>query len=179
MARTEREKRLLLALGATVVVAAMLVLVVSVFAGGSNDGKPSASGAPKATVPLARTQAQAALGALPGPAGVQGCRSVQAAGEHGVVRLQQAAEPAPAASPEVPAGPSSAVVGGNTVTLQEIFEKNGKKKAHVDIDGTVYTAAAGDNFYDDYVLMSFNDPCAQFAWRDQSFRLCVQPGSGG
>jgi hypothetical protein len=65
------------------------------------------------------------------------------------------------------------------VTLIGLFSKDGKKRAHVDVDGTAYAAGPGDNFYDDYVLVSIADPCVQFAWRDQSFRLCVQPGSGG
>jgi hypothetical protein len=89
------------------------------------------------------------------------------------------APPAPAPQQPAPEGPASAVVGGTTVTLIDIFEKSGKKRAHVEVDGTVYAAGAGDNFVDDYVLVAFDDPCVQFAWRDQSFRLCVQPGTGG
>ena len=180
MARTEREKRLFLALAATTAVALMLVLVVSVFGGGSGEagGPPVASGrtsgaATKTKVPTLKPLPQPSLAPLVFT-GVDPFKPLV----NTKAGVKQAVPP-PAKTQEAPAGPNSAVVGGMTVTLNEIFTKNGKQKVHVDVDGTVYTAAPGDNFYDDYVLVSIADPCAQFAWRDQSFRLCVQPGSGG
>jgi hypothetical protein len=157
----------------------MLVLVVRVFGGDSKEA------------PAPPAEALRAGGAAPKPASVKPTPEPSLAPLvfKGVdpfkplVNTKTAAStkaaPAPAQTTQTPAGPNSAVVGGNTVTLNEIFTKNGKQKVHVAVDGTTYTAGPGDNFYDDDVLVSIADPCAQFAWRDQSFRLCVQPGSGG
>jgi len=180
MARTQREKRLFLALGATLAVALMVVLAVSVFSGGSGDTATPRAAAPR--LPASAPTKLPTLKPAPQPSlaplvfkGVDPFKPLVNTNPTGA--SNQA--PAPAQTTQAPAGPASAVVGGKTVTLNEIFTKNGKEKVHVDVDGTVYTAAPGDNFVDDYVLVSISDPCAQFAWRDQSFRLCVQPGSGG
>jgi hypothetical protein len=180
MPRTEREKRLLKALAAVAIVALMLVGVTMVFAGGSDDGKTGA-----AKRPVTSTAAPTAPTPEPSPTpkvaplvfhGVDPFKPLASAPKT-TSSAKKAAVPAQIV--ETPPGPSSAVVGGKTVTLVDIFTKDGKKRAHVDVDGTTYAAGAGDNFFGDYVLISFADPCVQFAWRDQSFRLCVQPGSGG
>lgn len=179
MARTEREKRMLMVLGATVAVALVLVLVTTVFARGSKDpaagprAVPAAPNAP-APAPVPSTEPSPELSTV--PLVFHGVDPFEPLVNTKPAKTKEAAAPAPA---ETPAGPASAVVGGKTVTLVDIFEKNGKERAHVDVDGTTYAAGPGDNFYEDYVLVSIADPCVQFAWRDQSFRLCVQPGSGG
>jgi hypothetical protein len=179
MARTEREKRLFLALVATLAVALMLVMVVSVFGGGSGDSgtPPVAAGQTGATAPKSVPTLKPTPQPSVAPLVFKGVDPFKPLVSTKTNTRQNA--PAPAQTAQTPAGPNSAVVGGKTVTLNDIFTKNGTQKVHVDVDGTVYTAAPGDNFYDDYVLVSIADPCAQFAWRDQSFRLCVQPGSGG
>jgi hypothetical protein len=186
MARTEREKRMLMALGATAIVAVLLVAFTMVFANGSKDS-PSGTRAgtgtkvPAATAPKA--PAAPAVQPSPKPAapplvfrGVDPFKPLAKANQGTSASSSKQAAPAPV---QTPAGPQSAVVGGKAVRLLDIVTKGGKKQAHVNVDGTTYAASAGDNFVDDYVLVSFSDPCVQFAWRDQAFRLCVQPGSGG
>jgi hypothetical protein len=186
MARTDREKRMLMALGATAIVAVLLVGFTLVFANGSKDSPPATragSGAkkPAATAP----KAPAAPATQPSAAplvfhGVDPFKPLANAnqGSSGSTSGTSSKQAAPAPV-QTPAGPASAVVGGKSVRLLDIVTKSGKKQAHVDVDGTTYAASAGDNFVDDFVLVSFADPCVQFAWRDQAFRLCVQPGSGG
>jgi hypothetical protein len=187
MPRTEREKRLLKALAATAAVAVVLVAFTMVFAGGGDSGSKTrvirpgtGSTAPKAPAPGAQPSPQPSVAPLVFH-GVDPFKPL-ASNEKSSSSSSSTkkAAPAPAVSPtQTPAGPVSAVVGGNMVTLVDIYTKAGKKRAHVDVDGTTYDAGPGDNFVDDYVLVSIADPCVQFAWRDQSFRLCVQPGSGG
>jgi hypothetical protein len=186
MARTEREKRMLKALAATAVVAVVLVAFTMFFANGSKDapsgtragtgGKKPAATAPKApAAPVAQPSPQPSVAPLVFH-GVDPFKPLANANQGTSKPSTKQAAPAPV---QTPAGPASAVVGGKSVRLLDIVTKSGKKQAHVDVDGTTYAASAGDNFVDDYVLVSFADPCVQFAWRDQAFRLCVQPGSGG
>lgn len=185
MPRTEREKRLLKALAATAAVAVLLVAVTMIFGGGNDPEtrviRPGTSaGAPKAPVPAAQPSPKPSVAPLVFH-GVDPFKPL--ASNKKTTSSSSPKKPAPAPSPtptqQQPAGPVSAVVGGKMVTLVDIYTKSGKKRAHVDVDGTTYDAGPGDNFVDDYVLVSIADPCVQFAWRDQSFRLCLQPGSGG
>ena len=183
MPRTEREKRLLKALAAAATVAVLLVAFTMIFAGGDSGSetrviRPGTSNpAPKAPAPAAQPSPKPSVAPLVFH-GVDPFKPLASSKKSS--SSTTARNPAPAPSPtQTPAGPVSAVVGGKMVTLIDIFSKDGKKRAHVDVDGTTYAAGPGDNFYDDYVLVSIADPCVQFAWRDQSFRLCVQPGSGG
>jgi hypothetical protein len=183
MARTEREKRMLKALAATAAVAVLLLVFVTLFAGGSNDAGSGTTAAPRKPAPKAPVQPATQPSPKPSAAplvfhGVDPFKPL-ASDKKGPSTSTKKAAPAPVQTTPTPAGPVSAVVGGRTVTLVDIYSKSGKKRAHVDVEGTTYDAGPGDNFVDDYVLISIADPCVQFAWRDQSFRLCVQPGSGG
>ncbi|MFN2589582.1 MAG: hypothetical protein ABR518_02295 [Actinomycetota bacterium] len=179
MARTEREKRTLKILGAVAAVAVVLALFTTFFVGRSND---NAANDRSVTAPQGDTPAPLpSVQPSPTPAAELVFRGVDpfkplASANSGEPKSAPPAAPTPV---ETPAGPASAVVGGKLVELEDVFEQDGKKKAHVSVEGTTYVAAAGQNFFDDYVLVSFADPCVQFAWRDQPFRLCVQPASGG
>lgn len=178
MARTQREKRMLVALGVVVVVALLMVGFTMVRSGGSDQdlAAPQARNRPQA--PVSEPAPEPSPETSEVPLVFRGVDPFKP-----LVNKPSESSRAPKVAPEkqqpVPEGPASAVVGGSTVTLVDIFEKNGEQRAHVDVDGTVYAAGAGDNFVGDYVLVAFDEPCVQFAWRDQSFRLCVQPGTGG
>jgi hypothetical protein len=178
MARTQREKRMLVGLGVVVAVAVLMVGFTMIRSGGSDqDIVAPQAGATRPQAPVTEPSPEPSPETPAAPLvfrGVDPFRPLV-----GTKQDAPQAPPPPAELQPVPEGPASAVVGGNTVSLIDIFEKNGNKRAHVDVDGTVYAAGAGDNFVDDYVLVAFDDPCVQFAWRDQSFRLCVQPGTGG
>ena len=168
---------MLVALGVVVVVALLMVGFTMLSSGGDGDVAPPA-GSARPQAPLSEPSPVPSPDPQGAPLVFRGVDPFRP-----LVNKRSDTPRAPQAPPQAqqpaPEGPSSAVVGGSTVTLVDIFEKDGKKRAHVDVDGTVYAAAAGDNFVDDYVLVAFDDPCVQFAWRDQSFRLCVQPGTGG
>jgi hypothetical protein len=177
MARTHREKRMLVALGVVVVVALLMVGFTMIRSGGSGQDVAAPQGGTRPQAPVTEPSPEPSPDPSAVPLvfrGVDPFKPLVTKKSDSPQAPQAQAPPAPA-----PEGPASAVVGGSTVTLVDIFEKSGNKRAHVDVDGTVYAAGAGDNFVDDYVLVAFDDPCVQFAWRDQSFRLCVQPGTGG
>jgi hypothetical protein len=81
--------------------------------------------------------------------------------------------PSPTPSPTSSLGPSSAVVGGHTVTLLDVFQQGGTDEAVVMVDGTVYTVKVGNSFAVDYKVESLQDPCGSFSWKhDQTFDLC-------
>lgn len=85
----------------------------------------------------------------------------------------------PPSNPGGGSGPgSSIVVGGHSVLLDDVFvSQSGVRKAQVDVDGTVYTVAAGESFDDNFKLVSFpSDSCAHFVYGDTGFTLCEAGG---
>ncbi|MDP9342449.1 MAG: hypothetical protein M3Q23_10235 [Actinomycetota bacterium] len=81
----------------------------------------------------------------------------------------------PASPPPTPVGGTTIVVGGHTITLIDIFHKNGVKYAQVSVDGTVYTVKQGDTFDGNFKLVDPADGCATFLFGDQQFMLCQNP----
>jgi hypothetical protein len=84
--------------------------------------------------------------------------------------------PTPTPTPTTTTTPSTAIVGGHTVSLLEVFSNGGTDQAVVMVDTTVYTVKTGDQF-GDFSVTSISPPCATFGWQDQAFDLCA-PGSG-
>src|SRR5207248_2732685 len=122
MARTQREKRMLMALGAVVAVAALLVGLTMIFANGSSKpgSHPVAAGprpAAKPVVPVLKPLPTAS----PPPLVFNAVDPFKP-----LVNTKPASgtnNPAPAPTTQAtPAGPSSAVVGGKTVTLLDIYK---------------------------------------------------------
>ena len=70
------------------------------------------------------------------------------------------------------------MVGGHSVLLDDVFvSQSGVRKAQVDVDGTVYTVAAGESFDDNFKLVSFpSATCAHFVYGDTGFTLCEAGG---
>ena len=73
---------------------------------------------------------------------------------------------------------SGATIGGHSVLLDDIFiAQGGIRKAQVEVDGTVYTVAAGQSFDDNFKLVSFPSVvCAHFVFGDEGFTLCTSGG---
>ncbi len=73
---------------------------------------------------------------------------------------------------------SSIVIGGHSVLLDDVFiAQGGIRKAQVEVDGTVYTVAAGESFDDSFKLVSFpSSSCANFVYGDEGFTLCETGG---
>jgi hypothetical protein len=66
-------------------------------------------------------------------------------------------------------------VGGHTVTLVDIFKRDGVEKAQVQVDSTVYTPSEGQSFGDGFRLVSISGTCATFTHGGQEFVLCENP----
>jgi hypothetical protein len=82
----------------------------------------------------------------------------------------------PPSSPSTaPGGGTSTHVGGHTVTLLDIFKRDGVEKAQVQVDSTAYTVEEGDTFSDGFELVSINGTCATFTRSGQQFVLCENP----
>lgn len=75
--------------------------------------------------------------------------------------------------PSTPSG-SSTVIGGHTVVLLDVFPRNGKTRAQVEVDGTVYNVAEGGTFAaGQFEFRSASGNCATFLYGDESFTLCA------
>ncbi|MGH2680485.1 MAG: hypothetical protein ACRDG8_08400 [Actinomycetota bacterium] len=77
-------------------------------------------------------------------------------------------------SPTAPGGGSSQNVGGSTVVLLDIFERDGATRVQVEVDGTVHDVGIGQQFAGGrFELRSVGDSCATFLFGDEQFTLCL------
>jgi hypothetical protein len=77
-------------------------------------------------------------------------------------------------SPTVPGGGSSQVVGGSTVVLLDIFERDGVTHVQVEVDGAVFDVVVGEQFANGrFELRSVGGNCATFLFGDEQFTLCI------
>jgi hypothetical protein len=76
------------------------------------------------------------------------------------------------------AGAGTATVSGSGTTAQrevaieDVFGKSGKRYVKVSVDGTSYTAAQGETFADDYLVVDIGSTCATFDSPSGRFTLC-------
>ena len=63
-------------------------------------------------------------------------------------------------------------VGGHRIRLIDTFQSNGRARARVQVDGTVYTVGEGDRFADNFELVSISGDCASILFGDDQFSLC-------
>ena len=79
-------------------------------------------------------------------------------------------------SPTAPGNGSSQVVGGSTVVLLDIFQRDGVTRVQVEVDGTVFDVGIGEQFAGGrFELRSVADSCATFLFGDERFTLCISP----
>jgi hypothetical protein len=77
-------------------------------------------------------------------------------------------------SPTAPGNGSSRNVGGSTVVLLDIFQRDGATHVQVEVDGTVYDVVVGEQFAGGrFELRSVGGNCATFLFGDESFTLCI------
>jgi len=77
-------------------------------------------------------------------------------------------------SPTAPGNGSSRQIGGSTVVLLDIFQRDGATHAQVEVDGTVYDVVVGEQFAGGrFELRSVGGNCATFLFGDESFTLCI------
>ncbi len=66
-------------------------------------------------------------------------------------------------------------VGGQQVTLLDIFVQDGRRVVQVSVDGQTFVVGAGDTFAENFQVVSIGESCATFLFGDESFTLC-EPG---
>ncbi len=77
-------------------------------------------------------------------------------------------------SPTAPGGGSSRNIGGSTVVLLDIFQRDGATHIQVEVDGTVYDVTIGEQFAGGrFELRSVGGNCATFLFGDEQFTLCI------
>jgi hypothetical protein len=77
-------------------------------------------------------------------------------------------------SPTAPGNGSSQNVGGSTVVLLDIFQRDGATHVQVEVDGTVFDVVVGEQFSGGrFELRSVGGNCATFLFGDESFTLCI------
>ena len=77
-------------------------------------------------------------------------------------------------SPTAPGNGSSRNVGGSTVVLLDIFQRDGATHVQVEVDGTVHDVVVGEQFAGGrFELRSVGGNCATFLFGDESFTLCI------
>jgi hypothetical protein len=81
----------------------------------------------------------------------------------------------PSSPSNAPGGGTSTHVGGHTVTLLDIFKRDGVDKAQVQVDAKVFTVEEGDTFSDGFELVSIGGTCATFTQSGRQFVLCENP----
>jgi hypothetical protein len=76
--------------------------------------------------------------------------------------------------PTAPGDGSSQNVGGSTVVLLDVFERDGATMVQVEVDGTVYNVGIGERFAGGrFELLSVSGNCAMFLFGDEQFSLCI------
>lgn len=68
---------------------------------------------------------------------------------------------------------STVQVGGHTVSLVDVFARQGAMKARVQVDGTSYSVAVGKSFGSNFKLASVSGSCARLLYGDTAFSLCA------
>jgi hypothetical protein len=82
--------------------------------------------------------------------------------------------PSGSPSPTAPGAGSSQNVGGSTVVLLDVFQRDGATRVQVEVDGTVYDVGIGERFAGGrFELRSVAGNCATFLFGDEQFTLCI------
>ena len=77
-------------------------------------------------------------------------------------------EEPPAGEPE----PDGETIGDHRVKVIDVYTQNGNERAQIQVDGTVYTVDEGENFADNFRLVSASGQCATILFGDDEFTLC-------
>jgi hypothetical protein len=192
MPMTDRDKKLLIILGAVAGAALVFFLVTQVLLGGEEE--PVAAPAP---APV--TGATGSTGTVPAPepsespTATQTPRSVTnfsgrdpfstppelvsptaAASESTEPTTEPTTEPQ-AADPTAPTNGRSTDVTGKEVTLRQVYLRAGDAKVTVEVEGTTFIKGVGQVFADNYRVSSIDlaSDCATFLYGDESFELCT------
>lgn len=69
-------------------------------------------------------------------------------------------------------GSNGSNVDGHRVKVIDVFRQNGRDRAQIQVDGTVYTVDEGEDFADNFRLVSASGQCATMLFGDDEFTLC-------
>ena len=69
-------------------------------------------------------------------------------------------------------GDGSSNVSGHTVRLIDTFRQNGRTRAQIQVDGTVYTVDVGERFAENFELVDVSGECASILYGDDQFSIC-------
>jgi hypothetical protein len=84
---------------------------------------------------------------------------------------QPVTEPSPGAEVGVtPEGGTT--IGGQRVTVIDVFEQGGQQMVQVEVDGQTFTVGEGEQFGDNFRVESIQGTCVSFLFGDEPFTLC-------
>ena len=63
-------------------------------------------------------------------------------------------------------------IGDHRVKVVDVFVENGRDRAQIQVDGSVYTVDEGENFAENFRLVSASGQCATILFGDDEFTLC-------
>jgi hypothetical protein len=69
-------------------------------------------------------------------------------------------------------GDGSSNVSGHTVRLIDVYRQNGRMRAQIQVDGTVYTVDVGERFATNFELVDVSGECASILYGDDQFSIC-------
>ena len=180
MALSERDRRTVTIGGSVVGVLLAGFVLFSVLGGGEEPFPPipetplppsSPSPSPDAGPPI---QSFTGRDPFSVPPGLSPSPSPSAPGPSGGPSGSPSVGPSGTPSPTAPGNDSSQNVGGSTVVLLDIFERDGTTRAQVEVDGTVFDVGIGGQFSGGrFELRSVAGNCATFLFGDESFTLCI------
>ncbi|MBW3594089.1 MAG: hypothetical protein KY391_00815 [Actinobacteria bacterium] len=106
-------------------------------------------------------------GAAPGTGGDAGAGAGDGDGDGGIDGDGDGTAPG-----EGPAATNGQDIGTHRVRVVDVYEENGRDRAQVQVDGTVYTVDEGENFAENFRLVSASGRCATILFGDDEFTLC-------
>jgi hypothetical protein len=171
-----RQRLLVLALAGVLLLLLAVLLVRPLLSGGS-PAPPAAAPATAASAPTTVTQLINPSTSLAGPTAGAGRDPFRpAAGAVTTVTTVTTAAPT-TTSATAPAGGAATVSGSGAtaqreVALEKVSSRSGKRYVKASVDGTSYTAAQGDTFADDYLVVDVGSSCATFESPSGRFTLC-------
>lgn len=80
--------------------------------------------------------------------------------------------PTPGAPTTGGTGGESAQVDGREVALIDVFVEDGVERAVVQVDGSAHEVGEGDTFAENFRVLSIDPPCVTLLFGDDAFTLC-------
>lgn len=68
--------------------------------------------------------------------------------------------------------PDGDTIGDHRVRVVDVYSQNGRGRAQIQVDGTIYTVDEGEGFAENFRLVSTDGSCATILFGDDEFTLC-------